>query len=52
MLLVNIFDKIEHGFDAFGEFIKDNYNEPFFWIIMFVVLLVLALYVISELADK
>ena len=51
-MVLNLWDSIKKVFDDAGKFIEKNYNEPFFWIIIFVVLLVAALYVISELADK
>ena len=52
MLALNIIDRIGKFFDDCGEFIKDHYDEPFFWLILFLVLLGLSLYVIRELGDK
>ena len=52
MLVMGIFDEIKKVFNDIGKFVEKNYSEPFFWIILFVVLLAVSLYVISELADK
>ena len=52
MLTMGVFDGIKKIFNDIGKFFEKNYSEPFFWIIIFVALLAISLYVISELADK
>lgn len=51
-MLLNIMNDIEDIFNKFGKFVEDNYSNPFLWIVIFVVLLVLSSYVISNLGDK
>ena len=52
MLTLNIVDGIKKVFNSFGDFVEKNFSEPWLWIAMFVILLVLAYYVIKELGDK
>ena len=51
-MLLNIMNDIEDIFNKFGKFVEENYSNPFLWIVIFVVLLVLSSDVISNLGDK
>ena len=51
-MTLDIMSSIEKFFDAIGKFVKDNYNNPVFWGVLFLVILGIAVYVIKELADK
>ena len=52
IMTLDIMKSIENFFDAIGKFVKDNYNNPVFWGVLFLVILGIAVYVIKELADK
>lgn len=55
-MILNIFDdiwtKITELADDFYDLIMENYDEPFLWIIIFVVLAVVAYSAISSLSNK
>lgn len=48
----DIFDWLKEVSDQFYRFVMDNYNEPFLWITIFGILLLIAVYGISNLANK
>ena len=52
ILSFNIVNAITKWFNQFGDFIKDNYDEPFFWLGIFLVMLVICLWAISNLGEK
>lgn len=45
-------DKINEFGDKLFDFIMTNYHNPFFWIILFSVILAIMLWGISELSEK
>lgn len=51
-MVLDIVQSIKDGFEDFGKFIEKNFSEPVLWIVLFVVLLAIGLYAISNLADK
>lgn len=51
-MTLDIIKSIEKIFDAFGKFVKDNYDNPVFWGVLFLIMLGIAVYVISEIANK
>lgn len=51
-ILTDIWDKITEISNNFYDFIMDNYTEPFMWIIIFAILLLVAYYAISNLGNK
>lgn len=48
----DIWKTITDIFNSFEELIMNNYDEPFLWIAIFVILLVIAFTTISSLANK
>lgn len=51
-IFTDLWDKMKELSDKFYDFIMRNYSEPFFWIIIFGILLLVAYYAISNLANK
>lgn len=55
-MVAGIFTNIWEGIKEFGDdaynFIMNNYDQPFFWLIIFGVMLALGLFGISKFADK
>ena len=55
-MVLDIFNDIGNGindtFNKFGKFVENNFDNPFFWVIMFFIILLTATYVISELGGK
>ncbi len=51
-IFTDLWDKITQLSDKFYKFVMDNYTEPFFWIIIFGILLAVAYYAISSLSNK
>lgn len=55
-MLANIFNdiwnEINKIFGDFYNFVMENYDEPFFWIILFGILLLITYIAISNLANK
>lgn len=55
-MITNIFNdiwtQITNFFNNFYDFVMKNYDEPFFWIILFCLLLLIAYTAINTLANK
>ncbi len=55
-MIANIFndmwDKVVEFSDSCYDYIMRNYDQPFFWIIIFGVLLLIAYWAISNFANK
>ena len=51
-MILGIMETIEDAFTKLGKFVENNYGNPIFWGILFLVLLGICVYVISELGDK
>ena len=51
-MILGIMESIENIFNGLGKFVSDNYGNPIFWGVLFLVILGIAVYVISELGDK
>ena len=51
-MILDLWSTIKEWFNDFEKFVEKYCGEPFFWIIVFLVLLVVAIYAIKELADK
>lgn len=51
-IFTNIWNKITELFGDFYDFIMKNYDKPFFWIILFAILLLIAYITIANLSNK
>lgn len=51
-MILNIWDSLNKFSNDINKFIERHYDEPFFWITLFVVLLVIAVTTITKLGDK
>lgn len=51
-IFTDIWDKITEMSNQFYDLIMDNYTEPFLWIIIFAILLLIAYAAISNLGNK
>lgn len=51
-MILGITETIEDMFNKLGNFVKDHYDSPIFWGVLFLVILGISVYVISELGDK
>ena len=51
-MVLNLMDSIKQVFNKIGIFVGKYYDNYFFWIIIFVVILVVGLYTISKFANK
>ena len=51
-MILDIGKSIENAFNSLGKVVEDNYGNPMFWGVFFLVILAIALYVIKELGDK
>ena len=51
-MILDIMDNIEKLFNDFKDYVNDHADNPFFWIIIFLVLLVSTAYFISNYANK
>ncbi len=51
-IFTDIWDKINQVFGDFYDFIMENYDKPFLWIILFGVLLLIAYATIANLTNK
>lgn len=48
----NIWDGIKDVFDNFHDLVMSNYDQPFLWIAIFAILLVICYATISNIANK
>ena len=51
-MVLDLWDQIKDFFNSIGDFVNKNYDNPFFWIVIFLVLLFLAIFTIKQLNDK
>lgn len=51
-MIISIWDSLKEISNNFKDFIMKNFDNPFFWIIIFGILLAIAIAAISNLADK
>ena len=51
-MVISIWDSIVEIFDKVEKFMIKNYDEPFLWVTLFVVLMTIAYVTISSLANK
>ena len=51
-MILDIVDYFKRVMDDINKFIDKNYNEPFFWIIIFLVLFSVSMYFISKVTEK
>lgn len=51
-MIISIWDSLKEISNDFKDFIMENFDNPFFWIIIFGVLLAIGIAAISNLADK
>lgn len=51
-MILGIMKPIEKAFNAFGKFVSDNFDNPIFWAVLFLVMVCIAAYVIREIANK
>ena len=51
-MILNFMDSIKEFFNGIGKYIANNYDNYFFWIIIFVIILVVGLFTISKFANK
>lgn len=51
-IFIDIWNKITELYEKFYNFIMQNYNEPFLWIILFGILLLIAYIAIANLTNK
>ena len=51
-MILNIVDYLKRCMDNINKFIDKYYNEPFFWIIIFLVLFIICMYAISRFTEK
>ena len=51
-MILSIMDWLEEISNKISSFVGKNFDNPFFWVIVFGVLLAIGIYGISKLADK
>lgn len=51
-MVISIWDSLVEISEKIEKFMVANYDEPFLWLIIFIVLLVVAYFGISKLANK
>lgn len=51
-MIISIWDTLKEVSNNCKDFIMENFDNPFFWIIIFGVLLAIGIMAISNLADK
>lgn len=51
-MILNIGDYFNRVIKEVNKFIDKNYNEPFFWIIIFLVLFIISMYAINKFTEK
>lgn len=51
-MIISIMDNLKQFVDNVNQYIGDHADEPFFWLILFAILLVIALLAISKLSNK
>ena len=51
-MIVSIWESSTELANNFNRFIENNFDNPFLWIVLFIVLLLIAVVTISNLADK
>lgn len=51
-MTLDIMKSIEKMFKGLEKFVTDNYDNPVFWGVLFLVILAIAVHVIKELGDK
>lgn len=51
-MIVSIWDSLNEFSNDINKFITERADDPFFWIIIFAVLLIIAITAISKLGDK
>lgn len=51
-MILGIMEGLEEFANKVGKFVERNFDQPFFWITIFGVLLLIGLYGISKFAEK
>ena len=51
-MVLNIVDYLKRAFNEVTKFMDKYYDEPFFWIIIFLVLFITSMYAINQLTEK
>ena len=51
-MILSIMDDLQEVFNKIGKFVERNFDQPFFWLTIFAILLVIGLFGISKFADK
>ena len=51
-MILSLFDSIKGVFNEVGKFVGKNYDNYFFWIIIFAIILAIGIYTISKFANK
>lgn len=51
-MILDIADFFDKTMKNINDFIDKNYSEPFFWIIIFLVLFIVSMYFISKVTEK
>ena len=51
-MILSFMSGLREGFDKIGKFVSNQYDNYFFWIIIFVLILVVGLFTISKFANK
>ena len=52
MLILGFFEALQEIADELGKFVSKNFDNPMFWVVVFVVLLAVGIYGITKFADK
>ena len=51
-MILSIMDWLKDVFNDIGKFVGDHYDNYFFWIIIFAIVLAVGLFTISKFANK
>ena len=51
-MVLSLMDSLKEFFAKIGKFVNNQYDNYFFWIIIFAAILVIGLYTISKFANK
>ena len=51
-MIINVWDSLEQFSNDINKFISERADEPFFWLIIFTILFIIAVTAISKIGNK